>query len=147
MVPVLMRRYGKNNLLVPLLVPSIIFGLVHGSNALFGANIGATVGQVINSVFVGVALTAIYLLSGNILIPMAVHTLHDILAFAFEGLEESNGIITEGIDIYGILDLGFGAILFVFAMYYMTRPKNVEKALELWNNKWVIPDKETAPEV
>ena len=56
-----------------------------------------TILQVINCVLFGAALTIIYLISGNIIIPIVVHVVHDLLAFSYEGAAETGSIMTGGL--------------------------------------------------
>ena len=137
MVPVLMRKHSKKSLMMPILVPAIVFALVHGLNGRVGAGVLVTILQVINCVFFGAALTIIYLISGNIIIPIVVHVVHDLLAFSYEGAAETEGIMTGGITADMIGDTVAALVMFVVVMYFITRPKNTEKVLDIWKRKWI----------
>ncbi len=133
MVPVLMRKNSKKSLMLPVFLPAIVFALVHGSNMIFGAALSSTIEQVISCIFFGTAYTVIYLVSGNILIPMAIHLVHDLIAFAHA---EADVVLTGGVHLDGVISTALAGIMFAIVMYYITRPKNTEKVWQLWDRKW-----------
>lgn len=138
MVPVLMRKHGKKSLMIPILVPAVVFALVHGLNGLMGAQAGTTALQVIACIFYGAAYAVIFLISGNILIPIAVHFVHDVVAFSYEGAAETGGVMAGGITVDRIVALVAALIMFLIVMYFVTRPKNTEKVLDIWKRKWEL---------
>ena len=136
MIPVLVRKNSKKSVIIAILTSSIVFGIAHGSNILAGADPMHSLLQVINSVFVGAALSALYLISGNILIPMLVHFLHDVLAFSHESVSSSSGVLSGGVEISSVIDMGIALVMFVVVLFYVTRSQNTEKIQKLWEKKW-----------
>lgn len=68
---------------------SILFGLVHFLNILKGAALSDTLWQCISAVGIGVMFGAIYFRTGNIVLCMILHTLHDMLALMVVGATDS----------------------------------------------------------
>ncbi len=134
MLPVLMRKYKGKNFMMPIMTCAITFGLFHGVNLLAGADPGSTVLQVVASFLSGIAFTALYLVSGNILVPMALHFIHDVLALCYEGVEE--GIVVSKVTASSFTDPALGLILAIFVMYYINRPEVRERILSIWKKKW-----------
>ncbi len=136
MIPVLVRKSSKKSVIIAIMTSSIVFGIVHGSNILAGADPMHSLLQVINSVFVGAALSVMYLISGNLLIPMVIHFLHDVLAFSYESVSNSSGVLSGGVEISSVIDMGIAFVMFVVVLFYVTRPQNTEKIMKLWEKKW-----------
>ena len=134
-VTTLMRNNKKENILIPVIVPAIAFGLIHATNIFAGADPIFTVIQVFVTFGMGVALGGIYLLSGNILLPMVIHLIHDIIGLS-SGAYKDNGVFAgtaHWSSFIGLIPIG---ILCAFILYYLTRKKNKEAIIEIWNKKW-----------
>lgn len=144
MVPTLTRRRTRQSLMQAIWIPAVVFGLVHGFNGLTGANVGATVLQVVNAVAVGVVFCLLFLLSGNILIPMALHFAHDLIAFTFVESINTDGIMTASVTLSDMLDFAAALILCGFALWYFLRGDRPDAALRVWQRKWTIAEETTA---
>ena len=134
MIPIMMRK--KKDIVAAILVSSIVFSLVHGANALFGADPLRTLLQVAATFFIGIALGAMYLMSGNILIPIAVHFIHDVIALSIQGIASEDGIVAGGLTLSSVLWDIPALIIGVFALIYVL--KNKEDIIKLWEKKWTL---------
>lgn len=144
MIPTLTRRRTKQSILQAMWIPAVVFGVVHALNSLVGANLAATVLQVINAVAVGVVFCLLFLVSGNILIPMAVHFVHDLVAFAFVESVNTDGVMTGSVTLADFLDLGGALLLLAFALWYFLRSDRTDTALRIWQGKWTVAEEREA---
>lgn len=144
MIPTLTRRRTKQSILQAMWIPAVVFGVVHALNSLVGANLAATVLQVINAVAVGVVFCMLFLVSGNILIPMAVHFVHDLVAFAFVESVNTDGVMTGSVTLADFLDLGGALLLLAFALWYFLRSDRTDTALRIWQGKWTVAEEREA---
>lgn len=144
MIPTLTRRRTKQSILQAMWIPAVVFGVVHALNSLVGANLSATVLQVINAVAVGVVFCLLFLVSGNILIPMAVHFVHDLVAFAFVESVNTDGVMTGSVTLADFLDLGGALLLLAFALWYFLRSDRTDTALRIWQGKWTVAEEREA---
>lgn len=134
MIPVMMRK--KKNIAVALFVSSGVFGLVHGGNLFAGADPGYTLVQVGSSFLVGVVFGGLYLMSGNILIPMAFHMLHDIVAVGVQSMVTENGVIKASVTPQALLEELPLVIVCTFVIIFIFLKKNREVIYSVWNKKW-----------
>ena len=134
MIPVMMRK--KKNIAVAIFVSSGIFGLVHGGNVFAGADPGHTLLQVGSSFMLGIVLGGMYLFSGNVLIPMAVHVIHDILAIGVQSMVTEEGIIKASVTPGTLLEELPLILLFIFTIVFIFLKKNRETVYSVWDKKW-----------
>lgn len=80
----LMRQWKNDHrkVIFAVMLSSVIFGALHLTNINSGAGVFVSVMQAVSSAFIGVAFAAVYIRSGNLLVPMTFHVLTDIMAFA-----------------------------------------------------------------
>ena len=140
MVPTLTRRRTRQSLMQAIWITALLFGIIHALNGLAGANVGATVLQVINAVALGVVFCLLFLLSGNILIPMALHFAHDLIAFTFVESINTDGIMTASVTLSDMLDFAAALILCGFSLWYFLRRDRLDAALGVWQRKWTIAE-------
>ncbi len=72
------RRSTRRSIFLTTLISSLLFGLVHLANLIEGAGIGGTLLQVGYSTLIGGMCAIVFLKSGNLLLPILLHTLFDI---------------------------------------------------------------------
>ena len=140
MIPVMMRK--KKNIAVALFVSSGIFGLVHGANVFAGADPGHTLLQVGSAFLTGIVLGGLYLVSGNVLIPIAFHVLHDILALGIQSMVTEEGIITASVTPEALLEEIPLILLCAFTIIFIFLKKNRESVYSVWDKKWKITSTE-----
>ena len=131
----LMRQWsGEKSVINTLILISVLFGLTHGANMAAGANPAGTVVQLFGSTFIGIFLGAIFLATGNLWIPIIIHVIHDILAFATQPVF-NGGIVTEGMNAMDIVDLLLCAGLACCGLYLVRKSKRAE-IRAMWDEKW-----------
>ena len=138
LIPVMMRK--KKNLAVALFVSSAIFALTHGANIFVGADPGYTLVQVGSSFLLGVFLGATYLLSGNIIIPIAIHVIHDILALGVQSKVTEQGVITASVTAKTFIEEIPVLLLCIFTIIIVFQKKNRDTISSIWDKKWKITD-------
>lgn len=137
-IPIGMRYLkGRNKILSIAIVTSVMFGLSHIGNAAVGANITMSVIQGIVTIGTGLFYAAVFLRSGSILIPVAMHCLYDWVCFVTDSSLE-NGIMASSnvavtLILSGVLHLAMGVV-----GIYMIRPAMREKIEDVWRKKWSV---------
>lgn len=114
---------------------AILFGLIHFTNMRAGAALVDTVMQVISAIGIGVLFAAVYLRTGNILLCIILHALHDLLAFMVVGATDINGII-QGMSkfdmatsvVVGVVGLAIGT--------FLVRKSVRADIVEVWKERW-----------
>ena len=138
----LMRQWCEERKIpLVMILTSVIFGAVHLTNYFSGADLGCTILQAVSAVGVGLFFCGIYLRCANLLITIALHSIHDILSFLdVSGINA--GVIVQTVTWFSFVDTAFSIALGVLGIW-MVRPSKREEIRSLWNRKWNIsPDKE-----
>ncbi|WP_026519482.1 CPBP family intramembrane glutamic endopeptidase [Butyrivibrio sp. FCS006] len=137
MTSTLMRkRKNKDSIMIQLLFPALLFGFIHLTNAFSGADILVAFFQSLGSAAVGMALGAIYILTGNLAVVIAIHTFHDVIAICFSNDVSSSGVMTGSVTAGTIIELILAIGMFVYVVYYAKKQKNIDIARDLWDKKW-----------
>lgn len=132
----LMRQWDKEKqVLTTVLFTSTIFGLFHISNLVAGADLKSTVLQVYTSFCMGVLLCAIYLRTGNLLVTIILHTLHDIVSVMDTSIYVSDGVLAEIPLMDWIINIVQTSVLAIVG-FYLIRPKMRDDIVALWTEKW-----------
>jgi membrane protease YdiL (CAAX protease family) len=82
------------------LTTSAVFGLLHGINYFYGQSLVATLVQIAFAALLGTVLYATRMLTGTLLVPMALHALNDFSAFLTTGTGGSGtvfAVVVEGV--------------------------------------------------
>ena len=114
---------------------SILFGLVHFINILKGAALSDTIFQFISAVGIGVMFGAIYLRTGNIVLCMILHALHDILALMVVGATDSNGVILEMSTFDAITSVIVGVVGIALGTYLIRKSVRAD-IVKVWKERW-----------
>lgn len=131
-----MRQWREEKKIpVVLAISAIIFGLIHIINISSGAPIPITILQVVGACFMGVILCAVYLRSGNILIPILMHVITDAICFIDSTQVGEGGIMLAQLSINNYIDIGVSAILAGIGIY-LVRPAKRAEIISLWDNKF-----------
>ena len=141
MIPVMMRK--KRNIAAALFVSSGVFGLVHGTNIFVGADPLHTLIQVVTSFMLGIVLGGMFLFSGNIIVPIAIHTIHDILAIGVQSAVTEEGVVTASVTVQTLIEDAALVLLFAFVIYFIFNRKNKEAIHSVWDKKWKIDSDKT----
>lgn len=131
------RRRG-NVILWSVLLSSLLFGVAHGGNIFAGADPLQTLIQVVNTLFIGVILGAVYLRCGNILFPMAIHFLNDVVALCQTSVSDT-GVLTQEVEWPILIGTAISAAFAVFGLWLL-RPTSREKICTLWDRKWNVTE-------
>ena len=137
----LMRQWtGEKSVIRTAWFIAILFGVLHLANLFAGADPGYTLVQVIGATFIGLFLTAVFLRTGNLWVPIAMHVIHDIIAFAGQDVYQ-DGLIVESVDTYALIDMLLNIGLGIVGLYLIRRSKRGE-IRALWDEKWSIKTRE-----
>ena len=132
-VSYLMRQW-KTEEKIPYVVvlTSVCFGLLHGVNLFSGAAVGITLLQIAAAGCIGVFLCAVFLRSGNLWVPILIHTLHDVLSLLFL---PGGAVLTQAVQADDLLDLLLTVCLGSVGIYMIRKSKRQE-IVNLWQKKW-----------
>ena len=134
--PMLRKNLDKKRIMTALLISAAVFGLVHGSNILAGAPVDSSIMQVGSSFALGIVFGAVFLCTGNLLMPALLHTLHDIIAFSNIGATTEQGVIAQGVTLGSWIDLAACTVLAICVILYLKKESVMGDVLRLWKGKW-----------
>lgn len=116
---------------IAVIASSIVFGIMHMGNAAVGQSVFMSAFQTFIALCMGLFFVAIYVRTGNIFITIALHALHDQLAFMYP--EQATGIMTQTtIQFQDVIV----CIVLVAAAVYMLRKSKWEEIQATWANIW-----------
>ena len=113
---------------------AVLFGLFHLLNVLVGAPFDVTVIQIIMAIGLGIFFAALYLRTGNIMLCIIFHTIHDMLGFMVVGLTE-NGVIQSLSVFDAASSLAFGLVAAIFGIYLIRKSVRA-KIVSVWEERW-----------
>ena len=135
-VPIGMRYFkSEKRVGILVLLSALVFGLMHIGNIANGASIQMGIAQGIATTFAGIFFIAVFLRTGNILIPIFMHGIYDYMCFTTDPTLE-NGIMAN--DIAGsalILAVLVDVIAGIWGLYLL-RPAKRAEIHAIWNDKW-----------
>ena len=117
------------------LVTSIIFGVIHVGNVFNGARIEVGVIQAIATTFAAFFFVAVFLRTGNILVPIALHAAWDYISFTTDPTVVNGIMMNEGISI-GLMVAVAIEVAFGCAGLYLIRPAVHDKINRIWSEIW-----------
>jgi membrane protease YdiL (CAAX protease family) len=132
-----LKRQLRSEKQVPLIViiTGIIFGLTHLTNIFVGASVSASLVQGVVTICIGIFLGAVFMRGGNILVPMLLHTLHDMLMLSFMKADEVSAVLTEEASLSDISEVLLCAALAAFGFFLIRRSKRRE-ICDMWAETW-----------
>ncbi len=133
--PMLRKNLDKKRIMTALLISSAVFGLVHGSNILAGAPVDSSIMQVGSSFALGIVFGSVFLCTGNLLMPVLLHTLHDIIAFSNVGATTEQGVIAQGVTLGSWIDLAACSVFAICVSLYLKRESVMGDVISLWKGK------------
>ena len=133
----LMRQWKDDHkkMIIAVLLSSALFGAIHLTNISAGAGVFVSVMQAISSGFLGVAFAAVYIRSGNLIVPIVFHVLTDIMAFGTNTAVNESGVVTGTYQLGDAIDDVMCLILMIIGLW-MLRSGVFEEIREVWNRKW-----------
>ena len=132
------KRNDPKRILTASLISSLIFGLFHLTNISSGGEQLPTIFQTVNAFTTGIVDAMIYLVSGNILVTIAIHTLHDIIAFSF--VQNGSIVSTGPITWETWLNFALCTALGIYAVRMLCEPAIQTHISEVWSKKWNTSD-------
>ena len=134
----LMKMFRNSKNILPIVIVSaLIFGVLHLFNAFMGAPLDITIFQFVVTFGMGILFAAVYLRTGNLWIPIILHSLNDIVAFCCTSAISSHGVIQTGFvfNWLNIITIIVSIICIVLGLYYVRSTKH-DEILEIWEEKW-----------
>lgn len=118
-----------------LIFSALLFGLIHVTNAFVGAPLDSSIFQAFYSFAMGMTMGAVYLRTGNIWVPIIIHSLVDIIGISF--FSDTSIIIHAGFvfDTVAILTIIVSILCIILGLYYVRASKH-DEIIELWDEKW-----------
>ena len=114
---------------------AIIFGLIHFINMTGGASLEDTLVQVVIATGLGVMFAALYLRTGNILLCMILHTVHDMLGFMVVGSTDINGVL-QGLSSFDVIASFIIGIAGFIVGTYLIRKSVRADIVNVWKERW-----------
>lgn len=128
----------EKRIFTTVLVTSIIFGVIHAGNVFNGARLDVGIIQAIATTFAAFFFVAVFLRTGNILIPIFMHGFWDWVCFVTDPTLVDGVMMNDGISFALIaalvLEIALGC-----AGLYLIRPAMHGKIDRVWDQIWVRP--------
>lgn len=137
-VPIGMR-YLKSEKRVGILVilSALVFGLMHIGNIVNGASVQMAIAQGIATTFGGILFIAVYLRTGNILIPIFMHGIYDYMCFVTDPTLES-GIMVNDLTASALIPAVLVEVIAGIWGLYLLRPAKRAEIHAIWDDKWSV---------
>lgn len=135
-VAIMMKnKPSRKRMWAVVIVTAAVFGLVHMGNIGAGAALSGAIVQSVNAFCLGLFLVAIYLRTGNIMLTMVSHALHDVVALTDP--EQVTGVFTtSSFSASELMILAAIAAAYAAAGIYMLRKSKWEEIQTTWANIW-----------
>lgn len=115
---------------------AVIFGLIHLSNISVGAPVDITMIQIVIAIGIGIIFAAVYLRTGNILLCIILHTVHDMLSFMIVGGTE-NGVMQTITTYDAITSIIIGIVGAVVGTYLIRKAVRTD-IVTVWKERWSV---------
>ena len=137
-VPIGMRYFkSEKRVGILVLISALVFGLMHIGNIANGASIQMGIVQGVATTFAGIFFIAVYLRTGNILIPIFMHGIYDYMCFTTDPTLE-NGIMVNDVAASAlILTVLVDVIAGIWGLYLL-RPAKRAEIHAIWDDKWSV---------
>jgi membrane protease YdiL (CAAX protease family) len=141
-VPIGMRYIrSEKRVSIIVLFTSLVFGLMHIGNIIHGASVTMGIIQGVATIFSGLLFVAVFLRTGNIIIPIFMHSVYDYMCFVTDASLD-NGIMTgETVTTGLILAVLVDVIAGIWGLY-LIRPAKRAEINAIWNEKWSVSETE-----
>ena len=142
-----LKRQLRSEKQIPLIVivTGAVFGLFHIFNILVGASVSASIVQSISAVSIGIFLGAVFMRGGNLLVPILLHSLHDVLMLSFSEADEVSAVLSEEATSGDILIAAVSIALAAFGFFLIRKSKRGE-ICQMWAETW-SQSTESQPEI
>lgn len=137
-VPIGMR-YIKSEKRVGILVliSALVFGLMHIGNIVNGASIQMGIAQGVATTFAGIFFIAVFLRTGNLLIPIFMHGIFDYMCFVTDPTLE-NGIMANDVATSALILAVLVEVIAGIWGLYLLRPAKRAEIHAIWDDKWSV---------
>jgi len=137
-VPIGMRYFkSEKRVGILVLISALVFGLMHIGNIMNGASIQMGIAQGIATTFAGIFFIAVFLRSGNILIPIFMHGIFDYMCFTTDPTLV-NGIMANDIAARALILAVLVDVIAGIWGLYLIRPAKRAEIHAIWDDKWNI---------
>lgn len=135
-VSIMMKNHpSRKRMWAAALISAAVFGLVHMSNVGAGAALVGAIVQSVNAMCLGLFFVAIYLRSGNILLTMVFHALHDVIALT-DPAQVTGVFTTSSFSASDLAILAAIAAVYAAAGIFLLRKSKWEEIQATWANIW-----------
>lgn len=135
-VSIMMKNHpSRKRMWAAALITAAVFGFVHMGNVGAGAALTGAIVQSVNALCMGLFFAAIYLRSGNILLTMVFHTLHDVIALT-DPAQVTGVFTTASFSAFDFVFLGSIAAVYAAAGIFLLRKSKWEEIQATWANIW-----------
>jgi len=137
-VPIGMRYFkSEKRIAILVLITALVFGLMHIGNIIGGATVRMAIAQGIASTFAGILFIAVFLRTGNIMIPIFMHGIYDYMCFTTDPTLENGILVTDISTSALILAVLVDVIAGIWGLYLL-RPAKRAEIHAIWNDKWGV---------
>ena len=134
-LPIMMKNKPTyKRMIIASIMTAVFFGVTHFINMLGGASLTNTLWQVFFAVFAGLFFAALYLRTGNILLPVVFHFAHDVLSFMLP--TQNTGVILSDFSLAMITPDILIVIAQIIVVVYLLRKSKWEDIKNTWEAKW-----------
>lgn len=126
---------SRGRMWMVIVITSVMFGLIHMVNLISGAAPAAAAVQTVYALSIGFLLGAIYMRTGNILLTMVYHSVHDVISMM--NPTQVTGVMLQ--TSYSIPELALTAgecVLFIAAALFLLRKSKWEEIRKTWADIW-----------
>ena len=142
-VPIGMRYFkSEKRVGILVLISALVFGLMHIGNIANGASIQMGIAQGIATIFAGIFFIAVYLRTGNILIPIFMHGIYDYMCFTTDP-SLVNGIMANEIATSALILAVLVDVIAGIWGLYLLRPAKRAEIHAIWDDKWSVDHERT----
>ena len=142
-VPIGMRYIrSEKRVSIIVLFTALIFGLLHIGNVINGASVTMGILQATATVFAGLLFVAVFLRTGNILVPIIMHGVYDYMCFVTDASLDSGIMTSETVTTGLILAVLVDVIAGTWSLY-LIRPAKRAEIFAIWNDKWSVNAEES----
>ena len=137
-VPIGMRYFkSEKRVGILVLISALVFGLMHIGNIVNGASIQMGIAQGVATTFAGIFFIAVFLRTGNILIPIFMHGIFDYMCFVTDPTLE-NGIMANDVATSALILAVLVDVIAGIWGLYLLRPAKRSEIHAIWDDKWSV---------
>lgn len=124
---------SKKTLYKVVVTTSLIFALIHLTNAFGGVKIIFAVYQTILAFFYAIFISAIFIKTKNIILPIALHAINDFVAFLDVSSTKGGLIISQSFTYMDAIDTAIMVIMLIVGIYLLKHTTD-EELKTLWGD-------------